>query len=139
MCVDAVNNHDSSQPSFNAHQDTAGRSVDMSGQIGRNTTAKTIAPPPLEMSTAALYTSSTTAFVCAGLALVLGVSYIACALPIPVSHGKSEDVMQLTMQMGIAEYTCSDEHYKYLWPLLIPTTAWFVIANWVGWEYFRNA
>ena len=34
---------------------------------------------------------------------------------------------------------CADEHYKYLVPLLIPITAWFVIANWVGWEYFRYA
>ncbi|KAK1924742.1 hypothetical protein DB88DRAFT_509816 [Papiliotrema laurentii] len=32
-----------------------------------------------------------------------------------------------------------DKHYKYLVPLLIPTTTWFVIANWVGWEYFRFA
>jgi hypothetical protein len=103
------------------------------------TTAKTIAPPPLGMSTAALYISSITAFVCAGLALFLGTTYIACALPIPVSQEKAEDVLQLTIQMGIVEYACNDEHYKYLLPLLIPTTAWFVIANWVGWEYFRNA
>lgn len=34
---------------------------------------------------------------------------------------------------------CTDDHYKYLVPLLVPTTAWFVIANWVGWEFFRNA
>jgi hypothetical protein len=32
-----------------------------------------------------------------------------------------------------------DDHYKYLVPLLIPTSAWFVTANWVGWEFFRNA
>ncbi|ORY22768.1 hypothetical protein BCR39DRAFT_473677 [Naematelia encephala] len=34
---------------------------------------------------------------------------------------------------------CSDERYRYLLPLFVPTTAWFVIANWVGWEYFRYA
>lgn len=34
---------------------------------------------------------------------------------------------------------CRDHHYKYLVPLLVPTTAWFAIANWVGWQYFRYA
>ncbi|BEJ16094.1 hypothetical protein CspHIS471_0506990 [Cutaneotrichosporon sp. HIS471] len=34
---------------------------------------------------------------------------------------------------------CGDSHYKYLVPLLIPVTAWFAIANWVGWTYFRFA
>lgn len=30
-------------------------------------------------------------------------------------------------------------HLIYFIPLLIPLTAYFVIANWVGWQYFRNA
>ncbi|CAK9780922.1 hypothetical protein CC85DRAFT_284681 [Cutaneotrichosporon oleaginosum] len=34
---------------------------------------------------------------------------------------------------------CADTHYKYLVPILIPVTAWFAIANWVGWTYFRFA
>ncbi|KAF7338339.1 Transmembrane protein [Mycena venus] len=32
-----------------------------------------------------------------------------------------------------------DTHYKYFTILLIPTTAYFVIANWVGWQYYRNS
>ena len=32
-----------------------------------------------------------------------------------------------------------DTHYKYFPILLIPTTAYFVIANWVGWQYYRNS
>jgi hypothetical protein len=32
-----------------------------------------------------------------------------------------------------------DTHYKYFFVLLIPTTSYFVIANWVGWEYYRNS
>ncbi|PVG04876.1 hypothetical protein CPB86DRAFT_692496 [Serendipita vermifera] len=32
-----------------------------------------------------------------------------------------------------------DSHYKYLAPLFIPWTAYFVIANWVGWQYYRNS
>ena len=47
--------------------------------------AGTIAPPPLELSTSALYAASFTAFAGAVLALSLAVSYIACALPLPVS------------------------------------------------------
>jgi hypothetical protein len=98
--------------------------------------AQTIAPPPLDLSTKALYIWSFTAFVVAALALSLGISYIACVLPLPVRQAA---VHQLMKQMGIFKPVCEDDHYKYLLPLLIPTTAWFVIANWVGWEYFRNA
>ncbi|KAF8309827.1 hypothetical protein DL93DRAFT_2062653 [Clavulina sp. PMI_390] len=32
-----------------------------------------------------------------------------------------------------------DAHYKYFALLLVPTGAYFVIANWVGWQYYRNA
>ncbi|KAL1743935.1 hypothetical protein HDZ31DRAFT_39752 [Schizophyllum fasciatum] len=32
-----------------------------------------------------------------------------------------------------------DTHYKYLAVLLIPTTTYFVIANWVGWQYYQNS
>ena len=47
--------------------------------------AATIAPPPLELSTKALYAASFTAFAASALALSLAVSYVACALPTPVS------------------------------------------------------
>ncbi|KAI0064659.1 hypothetical protein BV25DRAFT_1823064 [Artomyces pyxidatus] len=32
-----------------------------------------------------------------------------------------------------------DAHYKYFALLVIPTTSYFVIANWVGWQYFMNS
>ncbi|KAE9406352.1 hypothetical protein BT96DRAFT_875616 [Gymnopus androsaceus JB14] len=32
-----------------------------------------------------------------------------------------------------------DTHYKYFVLLIIPTGAYFVIANWVGWQYYRNS
>ncbi|KAF9053617.1 hypothetical protein BDZ89DRAFT_939168 [Hymenopellis radicata] len=32
----------------------------------------------------------------------------------------------------------NDTHYKYFFILLVPTGAYFVIANWVGWQYYRN-
>ena len=39
----------------------------------------------------------------------------------------------------IINVIASDTHYKYFSVLLVPTTAYFVIANWVGWQYFRNS
>ncbi|KAJ7940690.1 hypothetical protein B0H13DRAFT_2226062 [Mycena leptocephala] len=39
----------------------------------------------------------------------------------------------------ILDALAADTHYKYFGILLIPTTAYFVIANWVGWQYYRNS
>ncbi|KAJ6596837.1 hypothetical protein DFH09DRAFT_102585 [Mycena vulgaris] len=39
----------------------------------------------------------------------------------------------------ILDALANDTHYKYFFILLIPTTAYFVIANWVGWQYYRNS
>ncbi|KAG1756578.1 uncharacterized protein EDB91DRAFT_1093432 [Suillus paluster] len=32
-----------------------------------------------------------------------------------------------------------DTHYKYFALFIIPTGAYFVIANWVGWQYYQNS
>jgi len=37
----------------------------------------------------------------------------------------------------VLDVLASDTHYKYFILLLIPTTAYFVIANWVGWQFYR--
>ncbi|EMD38500.1 hypothetical protein CERSUDRAFT_48374, partial [Gelatoporia subvermispora B] len=44
-------------------------------------------------------------------------------------------------QTGIPflDILAQDTHYKYFFILLIPTTSYFVIANWVGWQYYRNS
>ncbi|GJE98230.1 PYG-Y domain-containing protein [Phanerochaete sordida] len=39
----------------------------------------------------------------------------------------------------VLDALAADSHYKYFVLLLIPTTAYFVIANWVGWQYYRNS
>ncbi|KAI0736960.1 hypothetical protein C8Q72DRAFT_35142 [Fomitopsis betulina] len=39
----------------------------------------------------------------------------------------------------ILDLLAADTHYKYFFLFLIPTTAYFVIANWVGWQYYRNS
>lgn len=33
----------------------------------------------------------------------------------------------------------NDTHYKYLVIFVIPVGFYFVIANWVGWQYYRNS
>jgi len=33
----------------------------------------------------------------------------------------------------------TDTHYKYFAVLIVPTGAYFVIANWVGWQYYQNS
>lgn len=32
-----------------------------------------------------------------------------------------------------------DAYYQYLVLFLVPVTAYFAIANWVGWQYYRNS
>lgn len=46
---------------------------------------------------------------------------------------------QLTISYKILSIIANDTHYKYFFILLIPAGTCFVIANWVGWQYYRNA
>ncbi|KZT69003.1 hypothetical protein DAEQUDRAFT_811681 [Daedalea quercina L-15889] len=39
----------------------------------------------------------------------------------------------------ILDVLAADTHYKYFILFLIPTTSYFVIANWVGWQYYRHS
>ncbi|TDL26656.1 hypothetical protein BD410DRAFT_530534 [Rickenella mellea] len=39
----------------------------------------------------------------------------------------------------ILDVLANDTHYKYFTILLIPSGVYFVIANWVGWQYYRNS
>jgi len=39
----------------------------------------------------------------------------------------------------LLDVLAQDKHYKYWLIMLIPTTTYFVIANWVGWQYYRNS
>ncbi|OCH95504.1 hypothetical protein OBBRIDRAFT_788057 [Obba rivulosa] len=41
--------------------------------------------------------------------------------------------------MPLLDIVAQDTHYKYFLILLVPTTSYFVIANWVGWQYYRNS
>ncbi|OCF35377.1 hypothetical protein I316_02927 [Kwoniella heveanensis BCC8398] len=84
----------------------------------------TFAPPPAgPYSTLTLYAFSISMCLISALSFLLGVSYIYCP-------GQAIPLLQPI---------CEDNHYRYIVPLLVPVTAWFAIANWVGWEYFRYA
>ncbi|WVQ98606.1 hypothetical protein IAU59_005736 [Kwoniella sp. CBS 9459] len=84
----------------------------------------TFAPPPAgPYSPLTLYVFSVAMFLVSLASMFMGISYLYCAVEaVPF----------------LAPF-CEDTHYRYAFPLLIPVTAWFGIANWVGWEYFRYA
>ncbi|KAI8998737.1 hypothetical protein BD414DRAFT_475930 [Trametes punicea] len=39
----------------------------------------------------------------------------------------------------VLDSLAEDRHYKYLVIMLIPAGTGFVIANWVGWQYYMNS
>ncbi|KIM87007.1 hypothetical protein PILCRDRAFT_294821 [Piloderma croceum F 1598] len=39
----------------------------------------------------------------------------------------------------VLDVLAQDTHYKYFVMLIIPMSIYFVIANWVGWQYYRNS
>ncbi|KAH7924596.1 hypothetical protein BV22DRAFT_1013045 [Leucogyrophana mollusca] len=39
----------------------------------------------------------------------------------------------------VLDILAQDTHYKYFALFIIPTGAYFVIANWVGWQYYQNS
>ncbi|RPD66024.1 hypothetical protein L226DRAFT_186787 [Lentinus tigrinus ALCF2SS1-7] len=39
----------------------------------------------------------------------------------------------------VLDVLAKDTHYKYLMIMLISSGTGFVIANWVGWQYYRNS
>ena len=111
---------------------------------------KSFAPPAATASTTQLYIYSTIAFALIPILSALAVSYVYCpsgtsvrAHPVCLPSFDTASIRRalmgngLTVQDGWVSTFCKDQHYRYLVPLLVPVTAWFAIANWVGWEYFR--
>ena len=48
------------------------------------------------------------------------------------------DIMTTIMTPSL-DALARDTHYKYLALFSVPVCAYFVIANWVGWQFFRNS
>ena len=44
-----------------------------------------------------------------------------------------------TIMNAVLDALARDAHYKYLALFSVPVCAYFVIANWVGWQFFRNS
>jgi hypothetical protein len=41
--------------------------------------------------------------------------------------------------LQVLDALAQDNHYKYFVVYTIPMAVYFVIANWVGWQYYRNS
>ena len=52
---------------------------------------------------------------------------------------QSEQKKILTFWLKVLDALAQDTHYKYFFFLLVPTGSYFVIANWVGWQYYQNS
>ncbi|KAH9996886.1 hypothetical protein BJV77DRAFT_986777 [Russula vinacea] len=48
------------------------------------------------------------------------------------------DIM-IPIKTAVLDALARDAHYKYLALFSVPVCAYFVIANWVGWQFFRNS
>jgi hypothetical protein len=48
------------------------------------------------------------------------------------------DIM-IAIMNAVLDALARDTHYKYLALFSVPVCAYFVIANWVGWQFFRNS
>ena len=48
------------------------------------------------------------------------------------------DIM-IAIMNAVLDALARDAHYKYLVLFSVPVCAYFVIANWVGWQFFRNS
>jgi len=45
----------------------------------------------------------------------------------------------IDIMTAVLDALTQDTHYKYLALFSVPVCAYFVIANWVGWQFFRNS
>lgn len=43
------------------------------------------------------------------------------------------------IRVPFLDFLAEDTHYKYFALFSIPLTSYFVIANWVGWQYYTNS
>jgi len=48
-------------------------------------------------------------------------------------------IIMIAIMNAVLDAFARDAHYKYLALFSVPVCAYFVIANWVGWQFFRNS
>ncbi|KAH9981088.1 hypothetical protein BGW80DRAFT_1268317 [Lactifluus volemus] len=71
--------------------------------------------------------------VASALLLAIGTHAILFSALLPVRAGNPSTTIK------VLDALARDTHYKYLSLFSIPVCAYFVIANWVGWQFFRNS
>ncbi|KAI0256894.1 hypothetical protein BJV78DRAFT_315621 [Lactifluus subvellereus] len=72
------------------------------------------------------------------LLLAIGTHAILFSALFPVSPGGGSSAAVISVGALLDALAC-DTHYKYLGLFSVPVCAYFVIANWVGWQFFRNS
>ncbi|KAH9946208.1 uncharacterized protein BXZ73DRAFT_95708 [Epithele typhae] len=72
---------------------------------------------------------------------VLGVVLVAASIAFLLLASYTVFFSAFLSKSGIwvLDTLADDKHYKYLLVLLIASYTGFVIANWVGWQYYRNS
>lgn len=87
--------------------------------------------------------SATTFFVLGSYATLLGAFFPQTGMPVSQLPTYCRCLSRIyrgrVWAPQIFDLLAADTHYKYFFLFLIPTTAYFVIANWVGWQYYRNS
>lgn len=51
----------------------------------------------------------------------------------------SVQLRSFLITVQILDALATDTHYKYFVFLIIPMGTYFIIANWVGWQYYQNS
>lgn len=54
-------------------------------------------------------------------------------------HGPLSSRTVVGWERQVLDVLARDTHYKYLVVMLVSSGTGFVIANWVGWQYYRNS
>lgn len=90
--------------------------------------------PPLDSQT--LHRRAIASFALSLALFVLLITYWIIPTNVRLSPSLPKD--HLLMKI-VKESTKYARHVLYAAPIFVPVTSWFVIANWVGWQYFRYA
>ncbi|KAI0361980.1 hypothetical protein OH77DRAFT_1416171 [Trametes cingulata] len=72
---------------------------------------------------------------------IVGYALIACSILFLLVGSYAVFLSAFVPDTGVwvLDVLARDTHYKYLMIMLIPAGTGFVIANWVGWQYYRNS
>ncbi|KAG9318711.1 hypothetical protein JVU11DRAFT_807 [Chiua virens] len=90
------------------------------------------------LNTANLFLTLTSLFFLLASYAVLFSAFLPLSA-VPVCPHSSPTSFLTYQRCQLLDVLAKDTHYKYFALLIIPTTSYFVIANWVGWQYYQNS